>query len=393
MRSVSSLRVGLADSVDPRDMQAGSGASASLLHALDQLIAEAVPLNGELPRRLGRIAHLSSAALRLRPSDLRDPRAGIKRGHAAARLGRPTIAARWVLIRRRLAAAGGLDAIVQRGSEMRLPAKQRVVTLEDSTVLQAWHGYRWPHLEGLTERDIQRYADRQRRVYEAAHACCCTSHWVADSITGSYGIPAERVFTVGLGPNHEAPEPAARDWSVPRYLFIGIDWTRKNGPVVLEAFARVRERHPSARLDVVGGHPPIDQAGVVGHGRLSLVRPEDRARIAALYREATTFVMPSLHEPAGIVYLEAAGAGVPSIGTTNGGAATMIGPGGIVVDPLERDAIVEAMLTLADPDTARRLGELAHRHAQLFTWRKVAERLLRALAIPDVDPSGLADFL
>ena len=64
MRSVSSLRVGLADSVDPRDMQAGSGASASLLHALDQLIAEAVPLNGA-PQRLGRIAHLSSAALRL----------------------------------------------------------------------------------------------------------------------------------------------------------------------------------------------------------------------------------------------------------------------------------------------------------------------------------------
>ena len=256
-------------------------------------------------------------------------------------------------------------------------------------MLQAWHGYPWPHLEGLTERDIQRYADRQRRVYEAAHACCCTSHWVADSITGSYGFRPS-ASSPWPRPNHEAPEPAARDWSVPRYLFIGIDWARKNGPVVLEAFAHVRERHPGARLDVVGGHPPIEQDGVMGHGRLSLVRPEDRARIAALYREATTFVMPSLHEPAGIVYLEAAGAGVPSIGTTNGGAATMIGPGGIVVDPLERDAIVEAMLTLADPDTARRLGggPAPHRHAQLFTWRKVAERLLQRWPFPASTRAG-----
>jgi glycosyltransferase involved in cell wall biosynthesis len=71
----------------------------------------------------------------------------------------------------------------------------------------------------------------------------------------------------------------------------------------------------------------------------------------------------------------------------------MIGPGGIVVDPLEPDQIVEAMLTLADPDTARRMGELAHRHSTLFTWRKVAERLIRAMGIPGLDTDGLADFL
>jgi glycosyltransferase involved in cell wall biosynthesis len=51
------------------------------------------------------------------------------------------------------------------------------------------------------------------------------------------------------------------------------------------------------------------------------------------------------------------------------------------------------MLTLADPETAQSMGELARRHSQLFTWRKVAERLIRATGIPDLDTSGLADFL
>lgn len=388
-----SLRVGFAAPFDPRDLQADSGVAGSTFVAMAEVVAEAVPLSGELPAQLRRVAHLSSVAARMRPRDLRDPRRAAKRVHSAAQLGRPTIAARNWLMRRRLAAAGTLDGIVQRSCDMLLPGGQRLVTFEDSTVLQARQSYPWPHLQALSEGDFQRYADRQRRVYEAAVACCCTTHWVAESITGSYGIPADRVFVVGNGQNHPAGEAAPRDWSSPRYLFVGVDWARKNGAAVVSAFTRVRERHPDARLDLVGGHPSLEVPGVVGHGPLSRADPADRERIAALYRSATAFVMPSLHEPAGIVYLEAASAGVPSIGATNGGAATLIGAGGLVVDPLDADQIYAAMLALADPETARRLGGLAQSHSRLFTWRKVAERLVRALAIPGVDTSGLAEFL
>jgi glycosyltransferase involved in cell wall biosynthesis len=374
-------------------MRAGSGASGSLLKAMEDLLAEARPISGELPRALGRLAHLGSVAARMRPRDLAHVRESARQVHAAAMLGRPTVAARWWIVRSRLPRASSLDGIVQRGSEMTLPSRYPLVTFEDSTVLQAREGYPWPHLKGLSEQDLRRYAERQRHVYESALACCCATHWVAESIVGSYGIPPERVFTVGLGQNHESPEPGPRDWTSPRYLFVGVDWHRKNGPAVLAAFARVRERHPDARLDVVGGHPPIDEPGVVAHGPLSLVQPADRARMTELYRRATAFVMPSLHEPAGIVYAEAGAAGLASLGTTDGGAATMIGPGGILVDPRDQQQIFAAMERLADPETAQRLGALARRHSRLMTWPKVAERLVRAFAFPDVDTSGLAEFL
>ncbi|HLH14604.1 MAG TPA: glycosyltransferase family 4 protein [Solirubrobacteraceae bacterium] len=393
MRSPSSLRVGLADVLDPRDVRAGSGASASLLRALEGLVAEVVPLSGALAPGVARAAHLASLGARVRPRDLRDPRGAARRAHSAAKLGRPTVAARTLLLRAGIARAGRLDAIVQRCSDMLLPAGARVVTLEDSTVVQALASYPWVHLRDLGERDVARYVTRQRRVYERAHACCCATHWVARSIVEDYGIARERVFTVGLGRNHElAPNPD-RDWSEPRYLFVGVDWERKNGAAVLAAFARVRERHPQARLDLVGGHPPVRADGVLAHGPLSLDSREDRGRLADLYARATTFVMPSLHEPAGLVYAEAGAAGVPSIGTTDGGAATMIGPGGVLVDPREPEQLLQAMLELADPRTARRLGELAREHAAQLTWRKVAERLLRAMAIPGVELSGLAEFL
>jgi glycosyltransferase involved in cell wall biosynthesis len=66
---------------------------------------------------------------------------------------------------------------------------------------------------------------------------------------------------------------------------------------------------------------------------------------------------------------------------------------GFVVDPGSRDELVEAMLRLCEPELAARLGALGREHAKQFTWRKVAQRLLRALALPGIELSGVAEFL
>ena len=150
-----------------------------------------------------------------------------------------------------------------------------------------------------------------------------------------YGIAREKVHVVGIGRNHDVPVPEQRDWETPRFLFVGFDWTRKNGPMMVDAFAEVRREHPAAELHVVGGHPPLDAPGVTGHGLMSLGNPHDTEILGQLYRRATCFVLVSLHEPSATAYAEAAGAGLPSIGTTNGGSATIIGPGGVLVDPTD----------------------------------------------------------
>jgi glycosyltransferase involved in cell wall biosynthesis len=43
-----------------------------------------------------------------------------------------------------------------------------------------------------------------------------------------------------------------RDWSTPRFLFVGNDFERKNGVAVVSAFKRLRDQVSEARLDVVG---------------------------------------------------------------------------------------------------------------------------------------------
>jgi glycosyltransferase involved in cell wall biosynthesis len=380
---------------DPEDRGASSGWPASLLGALRELAGRVVPISDSPQGAAGRAALAAGALLGLRPSDLSQPAAARSRLLTVAQASLPYAAARARKVRSELARAGTLDGFVQNGADYSAPAGVVMATYQDSTVLQAVESYGWAHLRGLSQRDIDGLVRRQRAAYESAVSCCAFSQWVADSIISQYGIPAHKVHVVGLGTNSPAGElhPAGRDFSTPRFLFVGFDWGRKNGELVLEAFTELRRSHPDATLDLVGGHPRVDVEGVTGHGALALEDPASRARLNGIYREATAFVLPSKHEPAGTVYIEAGAAGIASIGTSSGGADTSIGDGGYVVDPTVPGEILRAMLALCDPATAQRLGALAHEHALQLTWRKAAERIVRSLEIPGLDHSDLAAYL
>jgi len=389
------LALGMAAMGNPEDPAANSGWPASVLGALREVVARVVAVSDTPGAGMERAALATGALIGLRPSDLCAPHNARARLWTVGKASLPYAAARARAVGSKLRAAGALDGFVQNGADYRAPAGLAMVTYQDSTVVQAVEAYPWAHLRGLSSHQIAGLVRRQRAAYESATACCTFSHWVADSITSDYGIDASKVHVVGLGTNNSFPERASseRQWSTPRFLFVGFDWVRKNGDLVLAAFAKVRESFPDATLDLVGGHPRVELDGVTGHGPLAMDDAAGRACLTELYRQATVFVMPSVHEPAGTVYVEAAAAGIPSIGTRNGGAATCIGDGGLVVDPGRPSQLCEAMLELCDPAVACRLGAIGREHAKQLTWRKVAERLVRALDLPGVDRAELAAFL
>jgi glycosyltransferase involved in cell wall biosynthesis len=284
-------------------------------------------------------------------------------------------------------------ACIQDGCEYRLATRVPFVTLEDQTMTEARRrAADWPWLRGQSERDLEGFVTAQQATYARARACCFMSHWAAASMLEDHAIPADKVHVVGVGRNHD-PAPAPRDWERPAFLFLAVDWRRKNGDLVVRAFEAVRDAAPRAELHLVGRHPRLDGPGVVGHGVLSLRRPEERARAAALLSASTCLVLPSRVEPSASAYAEALAAGIPSVYTTVGGAATIVGDAGIGVDPDDERGLAAAMLALADPDRARQLGARALARAPLFTWRAVAERLLRALSPSELRPDGLAEFL
>lgn len=367
------VRIGMT-SVDEELSPAGwSGVPYGLARGLRSYGAEPVPASSQLPGALSRAVLLPSAIAR---------RSRLDAYYTAEQHGlRSLVAAR------RLRRRDALDDVVLMGAELDLPATTRYVTLLDLTLAQAKATH--PVFSRLQPSTVRGWHQRQRRVYAAARACCPASHATAESLVRDYGVDPSRIHVVGFGRNHD-PQPRTGAWDQPRFLFIGREWERKNGPAVLRAFAQVRERHPDAVLDLVGGHPRVDAPGVVGHGELRLDVPAERGRVEELLSRATCFVMPSEAEPFGIVYAEAAAAGVPSIATSVGGARTIVGDdAGILVDPGDAAQLVDAMERLADPATARAMGAAALRRAPLFTWEVVAGRILRALAPAGLDVSDL----
>jgi hypothetical protein len=377
-------RIAVACAARPRDPATYSGIPAALLAGIEANGDTAVAITAQLPRHTRRWLELGLAAASLRPGELIPPQRirDALRARQAGLLGsRVLAAAKSATAASSIRSGDPFDGCIQFGTEFRLPASTPYVTYDDSTVVQAARAYPYPWITALGRRGLREIVRRQRAAFMDARACCATSQWAAGSICEDYDVPAERVHVVGIGAiNLPAAAEATRDWATPRYLFVGKAWERKNGPRVLEAFAAVRAAHPGARLDLVGGHPAdIAQPGVAGHGMLRPGDPADQARLGALYAAATCFVLPSLHEPSAISHVEAATAGIGSVGSASGGSATLIADGGLTVDPVDTGALTAAMLAFADPERARAFGARARNRATLLTWPLIAQRLRRAL--------------
>lgn len=365
-------RIAIAFQGDPGDPRAWSGVPAGLSRGLNAAGARPIGVDARFPGA-GRLAN----ALRMSWAEATASGAFARASAATAARG----------IRR-----AGVAGTITIGSGFALPAAIPAVTFEDMTVAQALRQEDGVY-RGLKPRAAARWQARQKLIYERVRGCCVTSAWVARSIHEDYGVPRERVHVVGLGRNLEVSVNPEKDWSEPRFLFAGFDWERKRGAAVLAAFAELRRELPAATLDLVGNHPPVDAAGVSGHGPLPLDSTSARGEYCALLDRATCFLMPSSYEPFGIAYVDAGAAGVPSIGTTVGGAPDAVGPGGLLVEPGDEAGLLRAMRTIAAPDTARRLGGLALEHSALLTWTAVSERVLRALRPEGLALDGLSPFL
>jgi glycosyltransferase involved in cell wall biosynthesis len=296
------------------------------------------------------------------------------------------------VVTRRLAQRPVPERMVKFGSEYWLPAGSDYVTLDDATIIQLWREYPYPWMLEAGARSLRRMVARQRKMFQRARACCVLNRWAAKSVVEDYDVDPSRVHVVGTGPNRDMPH-TRRDWAIPHFLFVGKDFDRKNGGMVLAAFSDVRAHHPDATLDLVGNHPPVSQPGVTGHGFLRLDTAGDVLRLNSLFAKATCLVMPSLLEPTGNVHAEALAAGLGSIGTTSGGVDMVIGDSGVTVAPDDRDALTDSMAVFCDPAVAQEFGRRAANRAPLFTWAAVAERVIRALDLPAWRDTPLASYL
>jgi glycosyltransferase involved in cell wall biosynthesis len=222
----------------------------------------------------------------------------------------------------------------------------------------------------------------ERRLYDSIDVIFTMSEWLRASFISDFGQSPDKVVAVGAGANFSAlPAPAERDWTTPRFLFVGRDWERKGGPNLLRAWPALRRARPDATLRIVGptAIPEALPAGVEFVGRLDPSTPEGQAAFDTAYREATAFVMPSLFEPFGIVFLEAMAHGLPCVAADRCAMPEIVHDHvtGRIAAPEDPGALAEALISVADPHTACRMGVAGReRMREQFTWEAVADRIL-----------------
>src|SRR5262249_7188538 len=121
----------------------------------------------------------------------------------------------------------------------------------DYTVAMARREYElWAPFK--TDREYLYWHRRGERLYRRArHASTC-SNPARKSVIEDFGVAAERVHCVRAGtPFQPVERPAARS-EVKKFLLVGRDYKRKGVDTLLQAFSRVRAKHPQIELTVVG---------------------------------------------------------------------------------------------------------------------------------------------
>lgn len=178
---------------------------------------------------------------------------------------------------------------------------------------------------------------------------------------------------------------------------------RKGFDVVIEAAARLAPRHPSLLVALAGGGRDRERLERLAHRVGAPVRflgrvPDDL--LPGLYAASDMFAMLCRNrwlgleqEGFGIVYLEAAAAGIPQVAGRSGGSheAVVHGETGLVVDdPTDPVAVARALeVLLDDPDRRRDMGRRGRaRVLAELTYDRLAAQLAQALGVDmtEVEP-------
>ena len=246
----------------------------------------------------------------------------------------------------------------------------------DQTRLMAERG--WADWMPFSRREREELLRLERSMYAEAAHLFVMGEPARYSLGVDYGVEESRISVVGGGLPYDDPPRPGQLTDEPSILFIGRDFERKGGRVLLEAFDLVRKEVPGATLSIVGAARDFGVPGVTGHGKVG-----DRQELANLYRRARAFCLPSLYEPYGLVLIEAMAHGIPCVGSAVQSIPEILDQGGagLVVPPGDVTELAEALISLlTDDELAGSLAANGPRWVEeSLTWDHVAARIAAAL--------------
>lgn len=220
----------------------------------------------------------------------------------------------------------------------------------------------------------------EKKVYQNARLIFTYSEFVRDSLIDQYEIEAAKIVVLGITPNTspgDAVKLNCNKYKSKVILFVGVDWVRKGGDLLLEAFDKVLHEMPDAKLKIVGSSPDIPD-----HPQIEILGRIPLEKVSSYYQQAAVFCMPTIREPFGVVFLEAMSFGLPVVALRRGAVKELVihGQNGYLCyqDP---DELAQCLISIiGDPEKAENYGKKGLDFVNSeFSENRFKERLINAV--------------
>jgi len=260
----------------------------------------------------------------------------------------------------------------------------------------------------INEADFERKFNFKRRnttertIMESVNWAIATTPDQKDIMGEKYGISAEKIaiITPGFFPHKyrrldkDVLSEKIKKYNLPaRFVFtVGRITPYKGYDLLIKAFKHVAQEMPEVKLVMaIGSQEPTE---VEKRNKLSqLAKDLGLANsvmfhgyveeLEVFYNAAEVLVMPSTYEPFGMVAIEGMACGTTAVVTARGGLKHFLvdGQDALIVDPLDTQALAEAMLKpLKDKRLRQEISQRGYEKAlSIFTWEMIAKSTLNII--------------
>jgi glycosyltransferase involved in cell wall biosynthesis len=272
---------------------------------------------------------------------------------------------------------GDAGAFLQVGTLVRISSSHGPHLMRtDMTIPQACRAQHFA-VSGLSKQAIAKAVRQQSEILHGATHVLAASRWTAESLLRDFDISPHRLSVVYTGGGLRIPHSANESRIRREILFVGFDWERKGGPLLYDAFLRVRKRFTDATLRIVGCRPRIRHPSVFVEGRLDKGDPLQYEQLIRCYLRASCFCLPSLFDPFPNVIIEASSAGLPTVAINNGSRQEAVrhGETGLLVESSDPECLAEALCNLLkDPQRCSTMGVAARHYTRSnFSWQRALD--------------------